>query len=147
MLRGRGSSVIWRVGRRGDSFGRRRGDRERLREAGEGDGGGGDGERRGDWEEDGGGGGGAEGEVGDGVEPLVPEPEAVAPALVPEPAPQVDRRAGPRQPLAPPGGGAAGVRAGAGVLSTDGALFQEGQGEGNNASGCYSSLESTAHSH
>lgn len=80
----------------------------RLGEAA-GDGGGGDGESRGlgGREEDGGGGGGAEGEGGDGVEPLVPEPEAMAPALLPEPAAEVDRRADPRQPRAPPGGGAA----------------------------------------
>lgn len=103
----------------------------RLGEAA-GDGGGGDGEPRGAGRrgEDGSGGGGAEGEGGDGVEPLVPEPEAVAPTLVPESAPQVDRRADPRQPRAPPGGGPARVRTGAGVLPPDRPLLQEGQGEG-----------------
>lgn len=125
------------MGGEGDSSDRRRSGEA---EAGEGDGGGGDGERRADWAEDGGGRGGAEGEGGDGVEPLVPEPEAMASALLPEPAPQVDRRADARQPRATPGGGAAGVRAGAGVLPANSALLQEGQGEG-------ITLDSTACSH
>jgi hypothetical protein len=71
-----------------------------------------------------------QGEGRDGVEPLVvvPEPEAMAPALLPEPAAQVDRRVDAHQPT---GGGAAGVRAaGAGVLPTDRALLQQGQREG-----------------
>lgn len=75
--------------------------------------------------------GGLQDEGGHGLEPLVPESEAMAPALVPQPAPQMDRRADDCESLTPPRGGRARVRSGAGVLSPDCSIQQERQGEGN----------------
>lgn len=41
------------------------------------------------------------------MEPLLPQPETMAPFVLPQPAPQVDRGANPRQPHAPRRGGRA----------------------------------------